>query len=92
MFLTIASFTAVAFTSCDAFEEKKTTNWINNLPTDKADWEVTNKAEEFMRRYSYAILQDDWNKAEQVDNEMRAYRNGLTVSDQIVFDQAIDEY
>lgn len=75
------------------FNDKKKNNALNNLPkaaTDKADWVVREKAEEFARRYSYAVLQDDWVKAEEIDNEMQNYKKSLTFADRQVFDQALE--
>lgn len=95
--LSLISLTAISLTSCDMFNDKKKNNALNNalnnLPkaaTDKADWEVREKAEEFARRYSYAVLQDDWVKAEEIDNEMQNYKKSLTFADKQVFDQALE--
>lgn len=93
--LSLISLTAISFTSCDDEKKKNNAlnNALNNLPkaaTDKADWEVREKAEEFARRYSYAVLQDDWVKAEEIDNEMQNYKKSLTFADKQVFDQALE--
>ena len=93
MFLSVAAFTTVAFTSCDMFEKKKDFNFTPTaVPTDKPDWEVRSKAEEFSRRYGYAVLQDNWVKAEQIDEEIHTYRSGLILADQIIFDEVLNEY
>ena len=91
--LSIVYLTAISLTSCDMFNDKKKNNALNNLPkvaTDIADWEVREKAEEFARRYSYAVMQDDWVKAEKVDEEMREYKKNLILSDRIIFDETIN--
>lgn len=86
--LALIAFASLSFTSCDLLDPKPT--WT--LPEDKLDLEVTNKAESFAREYSYAIMQDDWHRAEKIDNDARKYRAKLTISDQLVFDQALSNY
>ena len=91
--LSIVYLTAISLTSCDMFNDKKKNNALNNLPkvaTDKADWEVREKAEELAPRYSYAVMQDDWVKSEKVDEEMREYKKNLILSDRIIFDETIN--
>ena len=94
LLLSVVSFAAMTFTSCDMIEKyvspKKIA--INPFPKDKNDYEVINKAEDFARRYSYAVLQENWVKAENIENEMIKYRKTLTFSDQNVFDNALNNY